>query len=105
MLVDVCNQKKLHQDLTNVGLRAQATAAGLIQLCIELRASGMLDEIALNRIKAAIGDQIIVASSRQVDRKAYRQEVRSRLDRLFSGEDNLGTAEWINPNVAQTDKL
>lgn len=30
-------QKRLHHDVTNVGLRVQATAVGLIQLCIELR--------------------------------------------------------------------
>ncbi len=40
-------QRRLHFDLINVGLRAQATAAGLVRLCIELRDADILTEEAL----------------------------------------------------------
>ena len=103
MSIGAGNQKKLHHDLTNVGLRAQATAAGLVQLCVDLRGAGILDEDALNRIKAAIGDEIIIGAARPVDRKGYRQEVRARLDRLFSGEERMGPAERIAPDRTGTD--
>lgn len=35
-MVKDAQQRKLHFDLTNVGLRAQATATGLVRLCREL---------------------------------------------------------------------
>lgn len=35
-------QRRLHFDLVNVGLRAQATAAGFVRLCIELRDANVL---------------------------------------------------------------
>jgi len=59
-------QKKMHHDLTNVRLRAQATAAGLVQLCAEPR------------------------------RQTYSGMRRSRLDRLFSGEQKVGPAEDLD---------
>lgn len=57
----------------------------------------------MNRIKAAIGDEIIIGAARPVDRKGYRQEVRARLDRLFSGEERMGPAERIAPDRTGTD--
>ena len=52
MTVAMEQQKKLHFELTNVGMRAQATAAGMVQLCRELHRAGILDNDALERIKA-----------------------------------------------------
>ena len=43
-------QKKLHYELSHVGLRAQATAVGLLQLCHELRRVNVIDEAAIDRI-------------------------------------------------------
>lgn len=54
MTVAMEQQKKLHFELTNVGMRAQATAAGMVQLCRELHRAGILDNDALERIKSAI---------------------------------------------------
>ncbi|CAN5152196.1 hypothetical protein BH10PSE12_BH10PSE12_17480 [soil metagenome] len=91
--------KKLHYDLTNVGLRAQATAAGLVQLCVELRRVDVLDDGALERIKTAIADEIVVCAPRPVDKQDYRQDVRSRLDRLFAGEEKLGSSDELAPSA------
>ncbi len=95
------NQKKLHYDLTNVGLRAQATAAGLVQLCVELRRADVLDDVALERIKTAIADEIVVCAARPVDKQDYRRDVKNRLDRLFSGEEKLGSGDELAPRTDQ----
>ena len=89
------NHKKLHYDLTNVGLRAQATAAGLVQLCVELRRVDVIDDQALERIKTAIADEILVCAPRPIVNQTYRQDVRNRLDRLFKGEERVGTGAEI----------
>lgn len=92
MTISNLKQKKLHFDLTYVGLRAQATAAGLVQLCIELRRANALDDAALDRIKLAVADEICVGAPRSVAPHDYRRDVRSRLDRLFAGEEAVGPA-------------
>ena len=99
MATAASRDKKLHYDLTNVGLRAQATAAGLVQHCVELRRAGIIDNDALDRIKISIADEIVVCTSRPVDRSGYRREVRDRLDRLFAGLERLGSGDELNPNA------
>jgi hypothetical protein len=89
-------QKRLHHDVTNVGLRAQATAVGLIQLCIELRNANVLSEDAITRIKGAIGDELIVGPNRRVASREQRCEIDQRLDRLFAGEQKIGSAEALS---------
>lgn len=91
MVAPQLGQGSMHYDLTNIGLRAQATAAGLVQLCIELQRLNVLDEVAVDRIKNAIACEIITCTPRHVDRNNYRQDVRSRIDRLFSGEEKVGS--------------
>ncbi|WP_022686389.1 hypothetical protein [Sphingomonas phyllosphaerae] len=88
-------QKRLHFDVVNVGLRAQATAVGLVRLCVELRDAGVLHETALTRIKDAIADEVSVAGPRR-NAQEYRLEVRERLDQLFAGEKKVGSAEALS---------
>ncbi|MCP1471846.1 hypothetical protein J3E64_003559 [Sphingobium sp. OAS761] len=90
MIKPLDEQKKLHFDLTNVGLRAQATAVGLLQLCRELQAAGILEQAAIERIKDAIADDIEVSSPRSVASPEHRRDIRARMDRLFSGEQKVG---------------
>ena len=82
--------KKLNFDLTNVGLRAQATAAGFVQLCNELRRVGAIDDAAIGRIKDVVADNITLNCPRNAKRADYRQEVASRLDAIFEGERKVG---------------
>ena len=89
-------QKRLHHDVTNVGLRAQATAVGLIQLCIELRSANVLSDDALTRIKSAIGDELMVGPNRRVASREQRFEIDERLNRLFAGEQKIGSAEALS---------
>lgn len=82
--------KHKHYELRNVGLRAQATAAGLVQLCKELRSVGVLGEPALGRIKEAIADELEIDAPRSMTIPQYRRDVRERLERIFSGEQKVG---------------
>lgn len=88
-------QKKLHFELTNVGMRAQATAAGLVQLCRELQRAGVLDGDAVDRIKSAIADDIDIGAPRSVSCAEYRRDIKLRLDRLFTGEEKVGSADAL----------
>lgn len=96
MAIDEDKQKKLHYDLSNVGLRAQATAVGLLQLCIELRRENVISPEAIDRIKGAISEEIIVTAPRSICSEAYRRDVRSRLDRLFAGGQVVGPADALS---------
>lgn len=89
------DKKSRHYELSNVGLRAHATAVGLLQLVHELRQVGVLDGAAVERIKAAIADEIEVCAPRPVMSKDYRSDVRQRLDRLFAGEEKVGSASGL----------
>lgn len=88
--------KKLHYDLVNVGLRAQATATGFLQLCKELRSAGVLDDDAVDRVKSAIAEELTLNAPRSANLVDYRREVRERLDRLFAGQQGVGNASELN---------
>jgi hypothetical protein len=96
MTKPVEERRKLHFDLAKVGLRAQATAVGLVQLCLELRRTSVLDDPAVERIKDAIADEVsVTAPRRMVASSEYRADIRARLDRLFSGQLEVGSAEAL----------
>lgn len=88
-------QKKMHYDIMNVGLRAQATAVGFVQLCIELREAQVLGDAALDRVKDAIADELSVAPPRRIAMRDHRNEIKARLDRLFRGEQKVGSADAL----------
>jgi hypothetical protein len=89
-------RKQLHFEVTTLGLRAQATAVGLVQLCIELRRAKMLDEPAIERIKNAIADDVSVTAPRALASQNYRTEIMTRLDRLFAGDQEVGPADGLS---------
>lgn len=95
-MVADAEQRKLHFDMTNVGLRAQATAVGFVQLCVELRDAEVLSEPALERIKDAIADELSVAPPRRIALRDHRSEIKARLDRLFRGEQKIGSADELS---------
>jgi hypothetical protein len=90
------DDKKLHQTLSFLGLRAQATAVGLLQLCRELSDAGVLSSEAMERIKDAISRDIAVGCPPSARRDEYERDVRGRLDRLFAGDERVGDQPLIN---------
>ena len=93
--------KRVHDSIELVGMRAQATTVGLIQLAIELQRANLLDQGAVDRIKEAIAKEISLNRPRSVSAENFDEHLRQRLDRLFSGEDPVGqvTPETIGPQV------
>lgn len=89
--------RKLHEMVEMVGLRAQATSVGLIQLSVELRRAGVLAEDAVGRIKAAILSDIMLTRPITVPRAEYEASIRRRLDALFSGEERIGPKPLETP--------
>lgn len=101
MTTSLDDRKKLHYDVDNIGLRAQATAVGVVQICIELRRANVLDAAAMERIKGAIADEVSLSAPRSVKSQDYRADIKARLDRLFAGEQEVGPADALSFNAAQ----
>lgn len=83
--------KEVHDLINFVGLRAQATAVGLIQLTTELAKAGVLKDDAVTRIKAAIADELELSRPSTVSKAEFDRTTRRRLDRLFAGDEKLGS--------------
>lgn len=77
--------RELHETLEFIGLRAQATTVGLLQLCAELARVSVLDEAAIERIKGAIFREITVTHPRGYNRAEFEDTLRKRLDAIFPG--------------------
>ena len=86
------DERRLHQTVSLVGLRAHATAVGLIQLTHELVRAGVLDSAAVDRIKDAIARDLMLAPPASVKKPEFEAWVHSRLDALFTFEEPLGEA-------------
>jgi hypothetical protein len=84
--------QQIHDAVGFVGLRAQATAVGLLQLSIELRRAGVIDEAAITRIKDAIAKDISLSCPRSQPKRVFLENIRLRLDRLFAGRGVVGDA-------------
>jgi hypothetical protein len=68
---------------------------GLVQLCHELQRTNVLDEPAIGRIKDAIADELAVTTPRPIASHEHRQDIKARLDRLFAGEQEVGSADAL----------
>jgi hypothetical protein len=85
-------EKRLHDQIDLLGLRAQATSVGFLTLARELTAAGVISEDALGRIKEAIVKELCLARPPSSTREAFERTVRLRLNALFAGEDAVGRA-------------
>jgi len=86
-MTDVREDRRLHDALDFIGLRALATAAAMIQLCTELRHAGVFDEAAVTRVKEAMAREI--ALSRRGNFETEFKQTMQRLDALFAGQEEL----------------
>ena len=85
-------EKRLHDQIDLLGLRAQATSVGYLTLARELVRAGVLDEAALGRIKDAIVKELCLSRPPAANKEEFEGTVRLRLDALFAGEDAVGRA-------------
>jgi hypothetical protein len=83
--------KHLHDMVGLLGLRAPATAVGLVQLAKELHKAGVLSEEAIARIKGAILNDIALSRPRGRQKDEYERELRKRLEAVFADEDVGGS--------------
>jgi hypothetical protein len=91
--MDAREGKKLHDAIGFVGLRAHATAVGLIQLTTELADAGVLDQDAVGRIKTKIAQDLALSMPPHANREDFEAQTAQRLDKLFSGEEKLEPLE------------
>jgi hypothetical protein len=92
-----CDQeaKALHNTLDFIGLRAQATTVGLLQLCSELVKAGILDDAALQRIKDAIRVEISLSHRKGHNREEFNETLRQRLDSIFPRGETAERTERV----------
>jgi len=75
--------RELHRTLEFIGLRAQATTVGMLQLCAELVRAGSLPVDAIERIKQSIFREIAVNQPRGYNRAEFERTLKQRLDSIF----------------------
>ncbi|WP_066794387.1 hypothetical protein [Sphingomonas soli] len=98
---------RLHESLDFIGLRAQATSVGLLQLCAELVAVGVLDNAAVERIKHAIRKDITISRRGKHGQGEFEETLRKRLDSIFpSCEEpriggHVGTAQEMREAMGE----
>jgi hypothetical protein len=86
--------QRVHDRIYLAGLRAQATAVGLLQLTTELVGAGVLNDAAVARIKDAIARELTLKRPRSAQREEFESAVRHQLDSLFPGE---GSGDAVEP--------
>ena len=87
-----------HETLDLIGLRAHATAVGLIQLCEELLNAGVLSTEGLDRIKDAICAELTVGKRERVSRQSnFDETLRSRIDAVFPVAPGLPARDALGP--------
>ncbi|MBR2171141.1 hypothetical protein [Sphingopyxis sp.] len=90
--------RERHQTLDLIGLRAHATAVGLIQLCEELLNAGVLSAAGLDRIKDAICSELTVAKRARVSRQwDFDDTLRQRIDAVFPAASGEPARESVGP--------
>jgi hypothetical protein len=91
--------KRRHDTLGFIGLKAQATAVGLLQMSIELHRVNVLDDAAIERIKNAIACDINLSRPSSQSKETFEASIRQRLDILFAGTETDAMPEQCGPAV------
>jgi hypothetical protein len=98
--------RELHRTLEFIGLRAQATTVGLLQLCAELVNTSVLGDEAIGRIKDAIFQEIAVTHPRGYNRAEFERTLKQRLDAIFpraadeGSRTRVGTASDLETSLS-----
>jgi hypothetical protein len=85
------DDRRFHDQLDFIGVRAHVTATAVLQMCSELERAGVLDPAAMERIKDAMAKEIALSRNRGVFAEEYAN-ARRRLDELFAGRARLASS-------------
>jgi hypothetical protein len=91
--MDDRQERRIHDSIGIAGLRAHATAVGLLQLSMELVRAGVLDAAAIGRIKDAITRELVLQRPRSAPKLEFERSIRHRLDSLFRDGDETRMSE------------
>jgi hypothetical protein len=97
--------RELHRTLEFIGLRAQATTIGLIQVCTELVRVGVLEDDAIQRSKDSIHRELSVSHGRDRNQAEFEETLRHRLDPIFPKASAVGqsaTGRWRRGDANNT---
>lgn len=75
--------ERRHSDVNLAGFRAHASAIGLLQLLKELQIAGVLSKAAVERIRDAIVDELLLSRPIRSDAEEFRDRLQSRFARLL----------------------
>lgn len=90
--------RERHRTLDFIGLRAHATAVGLIQLCEELLNAGVLSGDGLDRIKDAICSELAVGKRARVsEQREFDAMLRRRIDAVFPVSPGGSPRDQVGP--------
>jgi 2-hydroxychromene-2-carboxylate isomerase len=85
------DDRRFHDQLDFIGVRAHVTATAVLQICAELHRAGVLDAAAMDRIKDAMAKEIALSRPRGVYGEEYAN-ARRRLEELFAGRGRLASS-------------
>jgi hypothetical protein len=83
--------RRFHDQLDFIGVRAHVTATAVLQMCIELRRAGVFDDEAMGRIKDAMAKEVALSRPRGVYADEYAN-ARRRLEEIFAGRGKLASS-------------
>jgi hypothetical protein len=89
--MDDRTERRLHDSMRFLGLRATPTAAGLFKLVGELERAGVLDATAVVRIKTAMIKDLCLAAPPHMRTGDFEDQIGLHLTRLLSGDEAPGT--------------
>jgi hypothetical protein len=82
--------RRLHDEISLLGIRAQASMVGFVKLADELVQAGVLQPAALDRIKDAIVKELSLTRPPASMKQDFERNTRRRLDALFAGDEAVG---------------
>jgi hypothetical protein len=85
------DDRRFHDQLDFIGVRAHVTATAVLQMCIELQRAGVFDDEAMGRIKDAMAKEVALSRSRGIYADEYAN-ARRRIDEIFAGRGKLATS-------------
>jgi hypothetical protein len=100
--MDERKEKKLHDIVALLGIRAHANMAGFVQLTRELARAGVLDPQAVERIKDAIVKDLSLDRPPNATKESFEDFAHRRLDAVFAGEESVGDLPPSELNKLQT---